>query len=107
MVRLHSSSGTTGVPTVIYHTAADIDSWSNLVARSLYGVGVRKNDIFQNMMSYGLFTGGLGMHYGAEKIGTLVIPIAAGNSKRQIWFLKNFQTTVTHIIRAMPSCFPT
>lgn len=98
VVRLHSSSGTTGVPTVIYHTAADIDSWSNLVARSLYGVGVRKNDIFQNMMSYGLFTGGLGMHYGAEKIGTLVIPIAAGNSKRQIWFLKNFQTTVTHII---------
>jgi len=98
VVRLHSSSGTTGVPTVIYHTAADIDSWSNLVARSLYGVGVRRNDIFQNMMSYGLFTGGLGMHYGAEKIGTLVIPIAAGNSKRQIWFLKNFQTTVTHII---------
>ncbi|NLJ48658.1 MAG: phenylacetate--CoA ligase [Candidatus Atribacteria bacterium] len=98
VVRLHSSSGTTGVPTVIYHTASDIDSWSNLVARSLYGVGVRKNDIFQNMMSYGLFTGGLGMHYGAEKIGTLVIPIAAGNSKRQIWFLKNFQTTVIHII---------
>ena len=98
VIRLHSSSGTTGVPTVIYHTASDIDSWSNLVARSLYGVGVRKNDIFQNMMSYGLFTGGLGMHYGAEKIGTMVIPIAAGNSKRQIWFLKNFQTTVTHII---------
>ncbi|NLJ38750.1 MAG: phenylacetate--CoA ligase [Candidatus Atribacteria bacterium] len=98
VIRLHSSSGTTGVPTVIYHTASDIDSWSNLVARSLYGVGVRKNDIFQNMMSYGLFTGGLGMHYGAEKIGTMVIPIAAGNSKRQIWFLKNFQTTVIHII---------
>ncbi len=98
VVRLHSSSGTTGVPAIIYHSVSDINSWSNLVARSLYGVGVRKNDIFQNMMSYGLFTGGLGMHYGAEKIGTLVIPIAAGNSKRQIWFLKNFQTTVIHII---------
>ena len=98
VIRLHSSSGTTGVPTVIYHTATDIDNWTNLVARSLYGVGVRKNDIFQNMMSYGLFTGGLGMHYGAEKIGTLVIPIGGGNSKRQIWFLKNFQTTVIHII---------
>ncbi len=98
VIRLHSSSGTTGTPTVIYHTAEDVENWANLVARSLYGVGVRKNDIFQNMMSYGLFTGGLGMHYGAEKIGTMVIPIGGGNSKRQIWFLKNFKTTVIHII---------
>ncbi|MCX6089488.1 MAG: phenylacetate--CoA ligase [Candidatus Atribacteria bacterium] len=98
VVRLHSSSGTTGTPTVIYHTAEDLVNWTNLLARSLYMVGMRKSDTFQNMMSYGLFTGGLGMHYGGEKIGALVIPIGAGNSKRQIWFLKNFKTTVIHII---------
>ncbi|MDK2896660.1 MAG: hypothetical protein PWP04_780 [Candidatus Atribacteria bacterium] len=98
VVRLHSSSGTTGTPTVIYHTASDLARWSNQVARSLFTVGVRKNDIFQNMMSYGLFTGGLGMHYGAERLGAMTIPIGAGNSKRQIWFLKHFKSTVIHII---------
>jgi phenylacetate-CoA ligase len=98
VVRLHSSSGTTGTPTVVYHTKDDLDRWTNQVARCLYMVGVRKNDIFQNMMSYGLFTGGLGMHYGAERIGALTIPIGAGNSKRQIWFLKHFKSTVIHII---------
>jgi len=98
VVRLHSSSGTTGTPTVIYYTAEDLDRWTNQVARSLYAAGVRKNDVFQNMMSYGLFTGGLGMHYGAERIGALTIPIGAGNSKRQIWFLKFFQSTTIHII---------
>jgi phenylacetate-CoA ligase len=98
VVRLHSSSGTTGTPTVIYHTAQDLERWTNQVARCLYMVGVRKTDIFQNMMSYGLFTGGLGMHYGAERLGAMTIPIGAGNSKRQIWFLQFFKTTVVHIL---------
>ncbi len=98
VVRLHSSSGTTGTPTVIYHTAEDLERWTNQVARCLYMVGVRRGDVFQNMMSYGLFTGGLGMHYGAERIGALTIPIGPGNSKRQIWFMRNFKTTVIHII---------
>ncbi len=98
VVRLHSSSGTTGVPTVIYHSAEDLDRWTNQVARCLYMVGVRKTDVFQNMMSYGLFTGGLGMHYGAERLGALTIPIGAGNSKRQIWFLQFFKTTAAHIL---------
>lgn len=98
VVRLHSSSGTTGTPTVIYHTAHDLERWTNQVARCLYMVGVRKTDIFQNMMSYGLFTGGLGMHYGAERLGAMTIPIGAGNSKRQIWFLQFFKTTVVHIL---------
>jgi len=98
VVRLHSSSGTTGNPTVIYHTKADIDGWGDLMARCLYMSGMRKNDVFQNMMGYGLFTGGLGFHYGAEKLGALTIPIGPGNSKRQIWFMQQFKTTVIHIL---------
>jgi phenylacetate-CoA ligase len=97
-VRLHSSSGTTGIPTVVFHTKKDLDLWSNLVARCLYTVGVRKEDVFQNCMGYGLFTGGLGLHYGAERLGCLTIPIGAGNSKRQIWFMQQFKTTVAHIL---------
>jgi len=98
LVRLHSSSGTTGRATVIFHTAADIREWTNLVARCMYMTGVRKGDVFQNMMTYGLFTGGLGFHYGAESIGALVIPAGAGNSKRQIQLMQDFGTTVIHII---------
>ncbi len=98
LVRLHSSSGTTGRATVIFHTARDIGEWTNLVARCLYMTGVRRSDVFQNMMTYGLFTGGLGFHYGAEKIGALVIPAGAGNSKRQIQLMRDFETTVIHII---------
>ncbi len=97
-VRLHSSSGTTGIPTVVFHTKKDLELWANLVARCLYTVGVRKDDVFQNCMGYGLFTGGLGLHYGAEKLGCLTIPIGAGNSKRQIWFMQQFKTTVMHIL---------
>jgi phenylacetate-CoA ligase len=97
-VRLHSSSGTTGNPTVVFHTSDDIDAWATIMARSIYMTGARKNDVFQNMMGYGLFTGGLGLHYGAEKLGMLVIPIGPGNSKRQIWFMQQFQTTVIHIL---------
>jgi len=98
LIRMHSSSGTTGRATVIFHTAADIDAWSNLVARSMYMAGMRRSDVFQNMMTYGLFTGGLGFHYGAEKIGALVIPAGAGNSKRQIQLMRDFETTAIHII---------
>lgn len=98
LVRLHSSSGTTGRATVIFHTARDIREWTNLVARCMYMTGVRKGDVFQNMMTYGLFTGGLGFHYGAEQIGALVIPAGAGNSRRQIQLMQDFETTAIHII---------
>ncbi len=98
LIRMHSSSGTTGRATVIFHTANDIAAWTNLLARSMYMTGMRRTDVFQNMMTYGLFTGGLGFHYGAEKIGALVIPAGAGNSKRQIQLMRDFDTTVIHII---------
>ena len=97
LVRMHGSSGTTGKSTLVFHTRKDIERWADLVARCLYMIGVRETDIFQNMMSYGLFTGGLGLHYGAEKIGTLVIPIGSGNTKKQIEFLLDLKTTVLHI----------
>jgi phenylacetate-CoA ligase len=86
VVRMHASSGTTGTPTVVYHTRNDVDLWADLVARCLYMAGARQSDVFQNMMSYGLFTGGLGLHYGAERIGVMVIPMGAGNSRRQVRF---------------------
>jgi phenylacetate-CoA ligase len=98
LVRMHSSSGTTGRATVIFHTQGDLDAWTNLLARSMYMTGMRRSDVFQNMMTYGLFTGGLGFHYGAEKIGALIIPAGAGNSKRQIQLIRDFETTVIHII---------
>ncbi|MDP1762043.1 MAG: phenylacetate--CoA ligase, partial [Deltaproteobacteria bacterium] len=98
MVRLHASSGTTGQATVIYYTRADIDTWADLVARSLYMAGMRPADVFQNMMGYGLFTGGLGFHYGAERLGALTIPVGAGNSQRQLQLMQQFATTAIHII---------
>ena len=98
LVRLHASSGTTGQATVIYYTREDISAWAELLARSMYMTGVRPGDVFQNMMGYGLFTGGLGFHYGAECLGCLTIPAGAGNSKRQVQLLRDFQTTVIHII---------
>ena len=98
LVRMHSSSGTTGRATVVFHTVKDIAVWANLLARCMYMAGMRKSDVFQNMMTYGLFTGGLGFHYGAEKIGALVIPAGAGNSKRQIQLMIDFATTVIHVI---------
>ncbi len=97
VVRIHSSSGTTGIPTVIYFTRSDVDSWTDLLARSITGTGATPDDVFQNMMTYGLFTGGLGLHYGAERVGMAVIPIGGGNTKRQIQTMKDFQTTVVHI----------
>ena len=97
-VRLHSSSGTTGNPTVVFHSAKDLDEWANQVARCMYMVGIRDTDVFQNTSGYGMFTGGLGFQYGAEKLGCLTVPAAAGNSKRQIKFINDFATTCLHII---------
>ena len=97
-VRLHSSSGTTGIPTVVYYDRFDVDMWANLVARCMYMTGARPGDVFQNMMGYGLFTGGLGFHYGAEKLGMLTVPAGPGNSQRQLWFMRQFGTTVVHIL---------
>lgn len=97
-VRLHSSSGTTGNPTVILHTKHDLEEWANAVARCLYMVGLRKEDIFQNSSGYGMFTGGLGFQYGAERLGMLTVPAAAGNTKRQIKFITDFGTTALHAI---------
>ena len=97
-VRIHSSSGTTGTPTVIVHSQHDLDSWANLVARCLYTVGIRKTDVFQNSSGYGMFTGGLGFQYGAERLGAMTVPAAAGNSKRQIKFITDFKTTALHAI---------
>ncbi|MCQ2168052.1 MAG: phenylacetate--CoA ligase [Bacteroidales bacterium] len=96
--RLHSSSGTTGNPTVILHTARDLDQWANAVARCLWMVGCRPDDVFQNTSGYGMFTGGLGFQYGAEKLGMLTVPAAAGNTLRQLKFFKDFRTTVVHAI---------
>ena len=98
MVRMHVSSGTTGTPTVIYHTQKDLDWWASLMARCMHMVGLRRTDVFQNMSGYGLFTGGLGIHCGAEKLGCLTIPAGAGNSHRQIKLLQDFKVTGIHII---------
>lgn len=96
VVRLHASSGTTGTPTVIYHTKEDLADWTELSARSMMCAGVTRADIFQNMMTYGLFTGGLGLHYGGERLGALVIPASAGNTRRQFKLMKDFAATVVH-----------
>ena len=98
MVRLHVSSGTTGTPTVVYHTANDVCWWASLVARCMHMAGMRAGDVFQNTTSYGLFTGGLGMHYGAERLGCLAIPMGAGNTQRQLKLIQDFKVTALHII---------
>ena len=98
VVRIHVSSGTTGAPTAIYHSATDLDLWAGLVARCLCMAGFTRSDVFQNMTGYGLFTGGLGLHYGAEKLGALVIPVGTGNTRRQVHLMKTFGTTAIHII---------
>ncbi len=97
VVRMHASSGTTGKSTVIFHTMNDVNNWADQVARAMYSTGARKEDILQNMMGYGLFTGGLGLHYGAEKLGCMVIPSSTGNSLRQIQLLQDFNSTLIHI----------
>lgn len=90
IVRIHASSGTTGKPTVVGYTQSDIEIWSEVMARSLVSSGATKNSIVQNAYGYGLFTGGLGVHYGAERIGATVIPISGGNTARQILILEDF-----------------
>ncbi|MGI6421883.1 MAG: phenylacetate--CoA ligase family protein [Syntrophomonadaceae bacterium] len=94
VVRIHSSSGTTGKPTVVGYTSKDIDTWAELMARSLYSAGASRYSVIQNSYGYGLFTGGLGAHYGAEKIGASVIPTSGGNTKRQIMLMQDFGTNI-------------
>lgn len=94
IVRIHASSGTTGKPTVVGYTQKDIETWSELMARSFVAAGAHKGDIIHNAYGYGLFTGGLGAHYGAEKLGASVIPISGGNTKRQIMIMQDFGSTV-------------
>ena len=93
IVRLHASSGTTGRAIVVGYTKRDIDTWSELMARCFVAAGLTKNDIIHNAYGYGLFTGGLGAHYGAEKLGASVIPMSGGNTKRQLMILQDFGPT--------------
>jgi len=94
VIRIHASSGTTGKPTVVGYTRRDIDTWSELMARTLSAAGAHRGDIVHNAYGYGLFTGGLGFHYGAERLGASVIPVSGGNTKRQILLMKDFGPTV-------------
>jgi len=103
IVRIHSSSGTTGKPVVAGYTRNDIETWAEVMARTLVCAGVTEDDIIQNAYGYGLFTGGLGVHYGAEKMGAAVIPISGGNTKRQVMIMQDFGSTV---LTATPSYVP-
>ena len=94
IVRIHASSGTTGKPTVVGYTRKDIDVWSDLMARTFVATGVHQGDIIHNAYGYGLFTGGLGAHYGAERLGASVIPISGGNTSRQLMIMQDFGSTV-------------
>lgn len=94
IVRIHSSSGTTGKPVVVGYTQNDINMWAELMARSLMCAGAGSNDIIQNAYGYGLFTGGLGIHYGGERMGATVVPVSGGNTKRQVMIMEDFGTTV-------------
>ena len=94
VVRIHASSGTTGKVTVVGYTARDINTWAELMARSLVAGGAGRGDIIHNAYGYGLFTGGLGVHYGAERLGASVIPISGGNTKRQVVIMKDFGPTI-------------
>jgi phenylacetate-CoA ligase len=96
IVRLHASSGTTGTPTTIYFDSGDLRRWAGYVARCIYGTGCNKTDVFQNMITYGLFTGGLGFNAGGEEVGMLVIPSGSGNTARQFRLMQDFGTTVVH-----------
>lgn len=96
LARLHTSSGTTGKPKALFFSRGDVDRAAELIARCLLMTGVTRGDVLQNMMTYGLFTGALVMHYGAEKVGLLVIPAGPGNSERQLLLMRDFGTTVFH-----------
>ena len=94
VVRVHASSGTTGKPTVVGYTQKDIETWANVMARALTLAGAHKGDMVHNAYGYGLFTGGLGAHYGVERLGATVIPVSGGNTRRQITIMKDFGSTV-------------
>ena len=94
LVRIHASSGTTGKPTVVGYTQRDIDDWSESVARGMVSIGITKSDYIHVSYGYGLFTGGLGLHYGAEKLGATSIPVSSGNTKRQIQIFEDFHSDV-------------
>ena len=94
VVRVHASSGTTGKPTVVGYTRMDIETWAGIMARALCCAGATREDMVQNAYGYGLFTGGLGAHYGIERLGATVIPVSGGNSKRQINIMKDFKSSV-------------
>jgi len=98
VVRMHYSSGTTGLATAVYHTRSDLERWAQCVARGMLAAGVTEADVFQNMMGYGLFTGGLGFHYAGELIGCMTIPASSGNTERQIHLMQGFGSSVLHII---------
>src|SRR6266478_3687465 len=100
VLRLHASSGTTGKPTVVGYTRADLDLWAELMARSLACMGARPGDVFHNAYGYGLFTGGLGFHYGAERLGLTTIPVSGGATERQVLLLQDFGA---RILGATPS----
>ena len=100
VVRIHASSGTTGKPTVVGYTARDIDIWAGLVARSIRAAGGRPGDMVHVAYGYGLFTGGLGAHYGAERLGCTVIPMSGGATERQVWLIRDFEP---RIIMVTPS----
>jgi phenylacetate-CoA ligase len=100
VVRIHGSSGTTGKPTVVGYTAQDIDTWANIIARSLRAAGATRKDIIHITHGYGLFTGGLGVHYGAERLGMAVVPISTGQTERQVQLINDFKAT---FIVATPS----
>lgn len=94
IIRIHASSGTTGSPTVVGYTRRDIETWSELMARCLAAGGATSQDILHNAYGYGLFTGGLGVHYGAERLGASVIPVSGGNTKRQVIIMRDFKPTI-------------
>jgi phenylacetate-CoA ligase len=98
LIRMHISSGTSGQATAVFYTKADLELWADLLARCMYMTGARPEDTFQNLSGYGLFTGGLGFQYGAERLGMLTIPAGAGNSKRQVLLMRDFSTSVIHIL---------
>jgi len=94
LARLHASSGTTGKPTVVGYTSGDLDNWADLMARSLYSGGARRGDVVHNAYGYGLFTGGLGAHYGAERLGGVVVPMSGGSTERQVSLIMDFRARV-------------
>ena len=96
VVRVHASSGTTGKPTVIGYTAKDIETWADMMARAFVMAGVTKGDIFQNAANYGFFTGGLGIHFGIERMGAMAVPSGVGNTERQLEIMRDFGVTVLH-----------